>query len=270
MGKLSGKTALVTGAARGLGRAYALRLASLGANVGIIDLNLYSYKLFEAEAEQMTADNIVDEIKAMGVNAFGVEADTGNQEQVFTAVQEIASKLGDIMILVTNAGGGLGGFQDSKASQMDLNLFRKVVERNFYGTVYTVNATAPMMKKNRAGKIVTVSSQAGTHSNTDGSYAHYGPAKAAIEMYTKYLAQELGLYGINVNCIAPGYIVTGRLKAGFDAAGHEKYLRNIALGRFGTPEDCAKVIEFLTTDLSDYVTGAVIDVSGGTTNKIVL
>jgi 3-oxoacyl-[acyl-carrier protein] reductase len=263
MGKLTGKTALVTGGARGIGRAYAHRLAQLGANVGILDIDLQSYKQFEGEAANMTANSIIDELRDLGVQTKGAVCDVSNFEQVSDAVSTIVSELGDIDILVANAGGGAGGMEESFASSMKLQLFQQVIERNLYGTVNTVTAVAPMMKKNGFGKIVTVSSQAGIQSSPDGSYAHYGSAKAGIIMYTKYLAQELGPYGINVNCIAPGYIGTGRLQVEFEKLGVDNINKNIALKRIGTPEDCAKVIEFLTTDLSDYVTGTVIDVGGG-------
>lgn len=263
MGKLSGKTALITGGARGIGRAYAHHLADLGASVGVIDLDLRSYKQFEVEAANMAADSIIEELQNKGAIASGAEADVTDYGQVCKAVSKIVKELGDIDILVANAGGGAGGLTDSFASSMNLEMFKQVIERNLYGTVNTVTAVVPMMKKKRYGKIVTVSSQAGIQSSPDGSYAHYGSAKAAIIMYTKYLAQDLGSYGITVNCIAPGYIGTGRLMEDFKRMGIENITRNISLNRLGTPEECARVVEFLTTDLSDYVTGTVVDVGGG-------
>ncbi|WHZ05245.1 SDR family NAD(P)-dependent oxidoreductase [Neobacillus sp. YX16] len=263
MGKLTNKTALITGGARGIGRAYAHRLAELGANVGIIDLDLQSFKQFDAEAKAMTANSIIEELQCKGTHSAGAEADVTDFDQVSEAVSKIASELGDIDILVANAGGGAGGLGDSIASSMNLEMFKQVVERNLYGTVNSVTAVVPMMKKNRYGKIVTVSSQAGIQATPDGSYAHYGSAKAGIIMYTKYLAQDLGQFGINVNCIAPGYIGTGRLMGDFERMGIANIIKNIALKRIGTPEDCANAIEFLTTNLSDYVTGTVLDVGGG-------
>jgi len=268
MGKLSGQTALVTGAARGLGRAYALRLAELGANVGVIDISLHSYKEFQAEADTITSDTVLDELKALGVKAVGAEADISNEEEVFAAVKKISDELGDVSIVICNAGGGMGPLTEGKASEMDLDIFRKVVERNLYGTVYTVTAVAPMMKKNNAGKIVTVASVGGQMANFDGTYAHYSSSKAAIIHYTRLLSNELGSFGINVNCLAPGYIETARLKDEFEKAGSEKFLNNISLGRFGTVEDCTKGMEFLVTDMSDYVTGTVLEVNGGTNNKV--
>lgn len=268
MGKLSGQTALITGAARGLGRTYALHLAKLGANIGVIDISLRSFQEFQAEADQLTAATVVEEIQALGVKAVGAEADIANREQVFAAVKKISGELGEVSILICNAGGGLGPLTEGKASQMDLDIYQQVVARNMHGTVYTVTAVAPMMKKNQAGKIVTVASVGGQMASFDGTYAHYSMSKAAIIHYTRLLAHELGPYGINVNCIAPGYIGTARLKKGFAATGEDKFLRNVSLQRFGTPEDCAYGIEFLTTNMSDYVTGHVLEVNGGTNNKV--
>lgn len=267
MGKLTGRTALVTGAARGLGREYAIRLARLGANVGVIDIDLHSYKEFRAEESRLTADNVVDELRALGIKAAGAECDIGDQGAVYSAVTRIAEEIGDITIVVCNAGGGLGPHTENKASQLDFGMYHKVIERNLHGTVYTVNAVAPMMKKNSFGKIVTVASIGGQQANSNGAYAHYGTSKAAIIHYTRYLAQELGRYNINANCLAPGFIATGRLLEAYASAGEEKYLRNMAIKRFGTPEDCCNAVEFLTTDMSDYVTGQVLEVNGGVTHR---
>jgi 3-oxoacyl-[acyl-carrier protein] reductase len=127
-----------------------------------------------------------------------------------------------------------------------------------------------MMKEKRRGKIVTVTSHTGQVAASGGAYAHYGVAKAGILHYTKLLAQDLGEYNINVNCISPGFIATGRMAQGFKTAGEEKFLEALALKRFGTPEDCANVVEFLTTDLSDYVTGTIVEVTGGSVDRLTL
>jgi len=268
MGKLTGKVALVTGAARGLGRAYALRLASLGADVGIIDVDLKSYREYEGEQALMTADSTMDEIRAMGRRSVGVEADVSNKEQVFAAVQKIAEELGDIDILVCNAGGGIGDPSLSPASDMNFDHYEKIMGRNLDGTVYTVTAVAPMMKRKGAGKIVTVCSQAGLMTTMDGAFAHYGTAKAAVKHYTLYLATDLGRYGINVNCIAPGVIATGRsAKVVMESGKKDIHMRETSLKRYGTPEDCANVVEFLCTDMSDFVQGCTIEITGGTVGK---
>lgn len=263
MKRLEGKVAIVTGAARGIGREYALRLASLGADVGVIDIDLKSYKQFEREQISEGAETVVDEIKKLGVKAYGKEADISNEDEVFAAVNEIRENLGEIDILVANAGGGSGNVDENVASAIDDEQLKVVMGRNLYGTIYSVKAVAEDMKKKKYGKIVTVTSVAGIKASLNGTYAHYGATKAAIINLTKNLAQDLGRYNITVNAIAPGYIGTGRLLEQFERAGVEVFENETALKRLGTPEDCANVIEFLTTNLSDYVTGTVIDVTGG-------
>lgn len=266
MGQLDGKVAIVTGAGRGLGRAYARRLAGLGARVAVADLNLRSYAEFEAEAKDMTADSTVAEIEAAGGTALGIELDVTDREAVDAMVARVVAAWGRVDVLVANAGGGRGRPIDTKASALDPALLKLVVEMNLFGTVYCVNAVAPVMKEQRSGKIVTVGSVAGTGPSVDGGYAHYGAAKAAIAHYTRYLAQDLGPHGITANCIAPGVIATGRIMATVipgSVQGNRDRTELVALRRLGTVEDCARVVEFLATDLSDYVTGAVIPIDGG-------
>jgi 3-oxoacyl-[acyl-carrier protein] reductase len=266
MGQLDGKVAIITGAGRGLGRAYARRLAGLGAKIAVCDLSLKSFEEFEAERRDMTGDSTVAEIEAGGGAAIGIELDVADRAAVDAMVGQVMAKWGRVDILVANAGGGRGRPIDTKASTLDSELLDLVLKMNLYGTVYCCNAVAPIMKSQRYGKIVTVSSVAGISPSTDGGYAHYGAAKAGIAHYTRYLAQDLGPFGITANCIAPGTIATGRIMQtvipGSSRANSDPAAR-VALRRVGTVEDCARVVEFLTTDLSDYVTGTVIPIDGG-------
>lgn len=264
MGTLDGKVAIVTGAGRGLGRAYALRLARAGANVAVSDLNLKSYQEFDAEAATMTGESTVDEIRALGREALGFEFDVADRDAVFAMVEEVHRTWGRVDVLVANAGGGRGKPGETTASKVPPELFDLVMQMNLYGTYHSCSAVAPIMKAQGSGKIVTVASYAGKVAGIGGGYAHYGAAKAAIAHYTRYLAQELGPFGITANCIAPGVIATARIvQLVGGSANSNNAADDIALRRYGTPEDCAKVVEFLSTDLSDYVTGALIPIDGG-------
>lgn len=266
MRKLDGKVAIVTGAGRGLGRSYARRLASLGAKVAVTDLDLKSYQEFEAEAKDMRGESTVAEIESEGGTAIGLTMDVSDREAVEAGIKSVRELWGRVDILVTNAGGGRGRASSTRASALDSGLLHSVVDTNHYGTIYSCNSVAPMMKEQGSGKIITVGSIAGLNPSRDGGYAHYGVAKAAIAHYTRFLAQDLGLFGITANCIAPGMIATGRIVQNvlpsYSGADRDP-IQLTSLRRLGTVEDCANVIEFLATDLSDYVTGTIIPVDGG-------
>jgi 3-oxoacyl-[acyl-carrier protein] reductase len=266
---LTGKVAVITGAARGLGRGYALRLAELGANVAIIDRNLHAADVYEFEKNSMTAATVVDECKLLGVKSMGVEIDLTDRPAVERAFSEIAVTLGSIDIVVCNAGGGIAIFNDepgskgagdintsSTASDCPQEVLLRILDINLMTCMYSCMAAAPYMKDNKSGKIVTVSSVGGLITN-GGNYHPYCTAKAAIIHYTSSLAQELGPYNINVNCIAPGVIRTGRLGDRIDE------IKDIPLGRSGTIEDCTNLVEFLVTEKSSYITGKTITIDGG-------
>lgn len=259
--KLEGKVALVTGSARGLGRAYALHLARLGADVVINDVDMEAARQY---GEELTAPTVADEVRALGRRSLGIVADVTVQAQVNAMVEQILAEFGHLDILVNNAGGALvpGPSLASSVPEAD---FRRMMDINLMGTIFSCQAAAVPMKEQRSGKIVTVGSQAGLRSQGGGGGTSYAVAKAAIAHYTRKLASELGPYNINVNCIAPGWILSSRAVAsGRNSPETRARLeQEIALKRLGLPEDCAKVVEFLTTDLSDYVTGQVIRVCGG-------
>jgi NAD(P)-dependent dehydrogenase (short-subunit alcohol dehydrogenase family) len=263
MSKLAGKVAVITGAGRGLGRAYALRLASLGADIVINDIRLDAAREFE---EELTAETVMAECVALGVHSLGVEADVTNKVEVERIFEETLRAFGRVDILVTNAGGILRPAEQGQASTVPEDDWRFIMDVNLTSTVFCCQAAAVPMKEQQSGKIITVSSQAGVRGNSSGAVAHYCVAKAGIAQYTRLLAAELGPYNINVNCIAPGLILTSRANKQFNRNSPEnveKAIKNIPLRRMGEPEDCAKVVEFLATDLSDYVTGQVIPICGG-------
>ncbi|MDD5082547.1 MAG: SDR family oxidoreductase [Dehalococcoidales bacterium] len=261
--KLKGKVALVTGAGRGIGRAYALRLANLGADVAINDIDLHSWKQFD---EKLTADTVVDEVKNLGRRSIGIECNVADKKEVDAMFQKILKELGHIDILINNAGGLQVRPETSYASTVPEDDLRREMDRNLMSCIFCCQAASIPMKAQKSGRIVNISSQAGLKGAPDGFYSSYGVAKAGIIAYTRYLAGELAHFGINVNCIAPAFIGTARLmQRSFSAepGRYEALLKTIPLGRVGTPEDCAKVIEFLVTDLSDYIVGQCISVCGG-------
>jgi len=261
--KLQGKRAVVTGGARGLGRAYALRLASLGADVAIIDLDLDGAAEY---GETLAAPTVAGEIEQLGRRGLGVQADLSVNARVQEAIGRIAATFGGIDILVNNAGGHVTPANRSGASTMPEEDVRKLLDANFMSTMFCCQAVAPLMKEQGGGVIVNTSSQAGvTTYKHQGMIAGYAAAKAAVSQYTRYLAAELGPHGIRVNCLAPGVMLTARVAAQAKARGigTEADLAGIPLRRFGQVEDCADVVEFLATDLSRYVTGQVISVCGG-------
>jgi 3-oxoacyl-[acyl-carrier protein] reductase len=260
--KLKGKVALITGAARAIGRSHALRLARLGADIVVNDINLESYKEF---GEKITAPTVEEEVNALGVRCIGIEADVTQKVQVGAMVKRVLEEFGHIDILINNAGGLAGEVMRSYASLAPEEDIRATLDRNLMGTIFCSQAVAEPMKKQRWGRIVNTSSQAGLQAQPGGFYSHYGAAKAAVIAYTRYLAQELAPHGILVNCVVPAYVSTERLEKNvFSLPGKkEQFLAQIPLGRMATPEDISKVVEFFVTDLSDYVTGQCLSVCGG-------
>jgi NAD(P)-dependent dehydrogenase (short-subunit alcohol dehydrogenase family) len=259
---LQGKVALVTGSARGLGRAYALRLAKLGADVVINDINLKAAEEFN---ERLTAATVMDEVKDFGRRSIGIEADVCKKPEVDRMFKRILDEFGRIDVLVNNAGGRLRP-GEAWASSVPEDDLRFIINLNLIGTIFCSQAASVPMKQQKSGNIVNVSSVAGLRVTLSGGGADYGVAKAGIVHYTRLLAAELGPYGIRVNCIAPGSITSSRLVAqGMRThLSIEELTRQAPLRRLGTPEDCANVLEFLVSDLSAYVTGQYITVDGGT------
>ena len=259
---LRGKTAIVTGAARGIGRAYALRLARLGADVVVADLNLAGAARI---GEELTAESVMAEIEALGRRSIGVEGNLITRAAAEDLAARALDAFGRIDVLVNNAGVAVARNSGTHASDTTPEAFDYLIDANLKTAHNCCAAVVPAMKAQGAGAIVNISSQTGVALLDDGNLAIYGAAKAGVSYLTRTLAAELGPHGIRVNAIAPGIVMTERLKQ-LDPSmgvGTAEQLNAIPLRRFATTEDMANVLEFLATDLSSYVTGQVISACGG-------
>ena len=233
---LEGKTALVTGASRGIGRAIAAELANAGATVVI------GYHSGKDEAAEVAGE--------LGCRA--VQADVSDPEDAKRLVEEA----GDVDVLVNNA----GITRDGLLVRMPDEDWRVVLDTNLGGTFNTCRAASRGMMKRRGGAIVNLSSISGVHGNP--GQTNYSAAKAGIIGFTKSLARELGSRGVRANVVAPGYIST-RLTNELPDELKESMLANTPLGRFGEPEDVAGVVRFLCSDAASFITGEVLLVDGG-------
>jgi NAD(P)-dependent dehydrogenase (short-subunit alcohol dehydrogenase family) len=260
---LDGSVAVVAGGARGIGRASALRLAELGATVAVLDVNLDAAAEY---GEPLTAASVQDELRDRAGDGMGIQADLTDPDAAARAIQNVIDRQQRLDILVIPAGGALTPFPRSAASIMSDEDFTTIVDVNMRTVVNCCRAAVPPMRDSGGGAIVTMASQAALSVTPDGFLAAYGMAKAAVLQYTRYLAAEVGPWGIRVNCIAPGVIRTSRLIAQSAAlVNDEDATKTIPLRRQGEPSDVADAIQYLTTPLSAYITGQVLAVDGGST-----
>lgn len=242
---MKGKNALVTGASRGIGRAIALELGRQGVNVAV------NYSGSEAKALE-----VVDELKELGVQAFAVQCNVSQAEDVQAMVKHVVDTFGSLDILVNNA----GITRDNLIMRMKEEDWDAVINTNLKGVFNTTKAVTRPMMKQRQGKIINVASVVGIMGNA--GQANYVAAKAGVIGLTKSSARELAARNITVNAVAPGFIttdMTSELPEEVKAA----MLKEIPLARFGQPEDIAQVVAFLASDASAYMTGQVLRVDGG-------
>lgn len=242
---LKGKCAIVTGASRGIGKAIALKLASLGANVVI------NYRSNEKEALE-----VENEIQKLGVETLCVKGDISKSEEVENLISSAKEKFGTIDIMVNNA----GITKDGLILRMKDEDFDSVIDVNLKGVFNCLKAITPVMVKQKHGKIINLSSVVGITGNA--GQVNYSASKAGVIGMTKSLAKEVGSRGITVNAVAPGYIETDMTESLGDKY-KEEMKKNIPLKRLGTAKDVAEVVAFLASESSDYVTGQVIQVDGG-------
>ena len=242
---LDGKTALVTGASRGIGRAIAIRLASEGAAVAI-----------NYAGNAKAAEEVKSIIEAAGGKAMLVQADVSNAGSVDAMIKEVVEAFGGIDILVNNA----GITRDGLLMRMKEEDWDAVINTNLKGVFYCTKAVSKLMMKKRAGRIVNMASVVGLTGNA--GQANYAAAKAGVIGFSKTMAKELASRGITVNMVAPGYIDTD-MTAVLSESVRETMVSGIPLGRAGTPEDVANAVLFLVSDDASYITGQVINVDGG-------
>ncbi|MBO7427594.1 MAG: 3-oxoacyl-[Paludibacteraceae bacterium] len=245
MGLLNGKTALITGAARGIGKAIALKFASEGANIAFTDLKIDELgKATEAE------------IAALGVKAKGYASNAADFEETHKVVEQIQKDFGSIDILVNNA----GITKDTLLLRMTEAQWDAVLTVNLKSAFNFIHACAPIMMRQRGGSIINMSSVVGVSGNA--GQCNYSASKAGMIGLAKSTAKELGSRGIRANCIAPGFILTD-MTMQLSEEVRKQWTDTIPLRRGGTPEDVANVAVFLASDLSSYVSGQVIHCCGG-------
>ena len=243
--RLSGKTALVTGASRGIGRAIALRFAAEGAFVVV-----------NSAGNEAAAGETLAAIASAGGNAVLSRFDVGNAGEVDTAVKAIVAERGRIDILVNNA----GVTRDNLLMRLTEDDFDAVVRTNLKGTFLVTKVVSRQMIRQRFGRIVNMSSVVGEMGNAGQSV--YAATKAGILGFTKAMARELASREITVNAIAPGFITTDMTEKLPEAA-RKEFAERIPLGRFGAPEEVAELALFLASDAAAYVTGQVVGINGG-------
>lgn len=258
---LLGRIAVVTGAARGIGRACALRLAAAGADVAIVDRDLRGAARY---GETLTAASVPDEIQAMGRLSKGYEVDLTDRAAVNELFEQIGAEFGRIDMLVNMAGGALTPIERSKASIVPDEDIDLILDVNLRTAINCSQAAIPALRES-SGAIVNVTGGSAIAPLPDGVLSHYGFAKMAVLQYTRSLATELGPEGIRANCVSPGITYSARIasQAQERDLGTDKDLQCIPLRRFGTPEDIAMAVEFLAGDMSSYITGQCLSVCGG-------
>lgn len=239
------KSALVTGASRGIGRSIALQLAEEGYNVAVN----YAGSKDKAEA-------VVEEIKAKGVDSFAIQANVANGDEVKAMIKEVVSQFGSVGVLVNNA----GITRDNLLMRMKEQEWDDVIDTNLKGVFNCIQKVTPQMLRQRGGAIINLSSVVGAVGNP--GQANYVATKAGVVGLTKSSARELASRGITVNAVAPGFIVSDMTDALSDEL-KDQMLEQIPLARFGEDTDIANTVAFLASDKAKYITGQTIHVNGG-------
>jgi 3-oxoacyl-[acyl-carrier protein] reductase len=244
MGKLSGKTAIITGGSKGIGRAISLLFAAEEANIVVFARNEHS------------GNKIVKELSDKGRNAIFLKTDITNLNEVDLSVKKALEKFGSIDILVNNA----GALKMTPTEEISEDEWREIIDINLTGTFYCIKSVIPIMLKQKKGKIVNISSLSGKRGSP--YLPHYSAAKAGVIALTQAIAREFGSRGIYINAIASGRVMTDLSKQAFKVYG-ERWKKESLLGRLADATEIAKVALFLASDDSSYIIGETINVNGG-------
>jgi 3-oxoacyl-[acyl-carrier protein] reductase len=242
---LSGKTALVTGASRGIGAAVAKRLAKAGARV------IVNYR-----SNQEAAEKVLKEIQADSPNSIAVNFDVADEKQMAELLPKLLEQVGSIEIVVANAGIS----RDSLLPRSTAEHFQEVIQTNLMGTIHLVRLLSRSMMKQRYGRIICIGSVVGEMGNKGQSA--YAASKSGLFGFAKSVAQELGSRGVTCNVLCPGFIKTEMTNA-LDEATQKAYFDSIPAGRFGESEEIAAGVHFLASEEAGYITGATLDINGG-------
>ena len=241
---LKDKIALVTGAAQGIGKAIALRLANSGANLVIVDMNLEK------------AEETAKEIEKLGRRAIALKANVASLQEAETIMDETVARLGAIHILVNNA----GITRDALILRMKEEEWDAVIDVNLKGTFNCTKSAVKYMSKQRYGRIINIASIVGEMGNA--GQANYSASKAGVIALAKTIAREFAIRNITCNAVAPGFIETAMTQA-LPEKVREELAKQIPMGRLGAPEDVAEGVLFLVSDAANYITGQVLNINGG-------
>jgi|TARA_B100000686_G_scaffold141819_1_gene149256 3-oxoacyl-[acyl-carrier protein] reductase len=239
------KTALVTGASKGIGKAISIRLAEMGINVAV------NYNTSSSQAE-----DLVKTLQKMGVDSFAIKADVSQLDQVEKMINQVNETWGGIDILINNA----GIIDDNLLIRMSIEAWDRVIATNLNGTFYCTRAVIRNMIKQRWGRIINIGSVVGIRGNIGQS--NYSASKAAIIGFTKSLAKEVAKRGVTVNTVTPGYISTDTVDT-LPQKTKDTIMTWIPQGHFGEADDIAHLVAFIASDKSDYMTGQIVSVDGG-------
>ncbi len=245
MSELKGKTALVTGAAKGIGRAAAIRLAEMGANV-VVNYN----------SSQKEADDTANHLEDFGVESISYQADVGNLSEVTKMVEDVTEQFGQIDILINNA----GIIDDGLLLRMSDEAWSRVINTNLNGTFYCSRAVLRTMVRSRWGRIINIGSVVGLRGNI--GQTNYTASKAAINGFTFALAKEVATRNITVNTVTPGYIHTDTVDVLSDKQ-KDTIMTWIPMAHFGEVDDIAHMIAYLASEKAKYITGQIISFDGG-------